>query len=252
MKESNRFLVAPIANQLAASFVDWNLKVRQQQALGTRRFLPMTKAKAGLEEEERQLEAFKIKHVGSTPDQLEANLQALSRLEAELQSNMDAISRLDEERILLSGVRSIEMNETAAPKRPGALTLAEESSGERTPESEAAVQGNISRRCSSVGQLRSVNARLAPMPVSAEDSAGSFDSNTEVRLQLISKGMQRLRRHQAALQQQIGSYQGKIDPVPVLEIQLAEPTRNYETSRQKYQSLLDKTLSAGMSEDHLE
>jgi polysaccharide biosynthesis transport protein len=182
--------------------------------LGTRRFLPMTKAKAGLEEEERQFEAFKIKHVGSTPDQLEANLQALSRLEAELQSNMDAISRLDEERILLSGVRSIEMNETAAPKRPGALTLAEESSGERTLESEAAVQGNISRRCSSVGQLRSVNARLAPMPVSAEDSAGSFDSNTEVRLQLISKGMQRLRRHQAVLQQQIGSYQGKIDPVP--------------------------------------
>jgi succinoglycan biosynthesis transport protein ExoP len=96
-----------------------------------------------------------------------------------------------------------------------------------------------------LGQLRSVNARLAPMPVSAEDSAGSFDSNTEVRLQLISKGMQRLRRHQAVLQQQIGSYQGKIDPVPVLEIQLAEPTRNYETSRQKYQSLLDKTLSRG-------
>jgi succinoglycan biosynthesis transport protein ExoP len=32
-------------------------------------------------------------------------------------------------------------------------------------------------------------------------------------------------------------------------VTVAELTRNYETSRQNYQSLLDKTLSAGMSQD---
>jgi capsular polysaccharide biosynthesis protein len=37
--------------------------------------------------------------------------------------------------------------------------------------------------------------------------------------------------------------------VPVLETQLTELTRNYEVSKQNYQSLLDKTLSAGMSEE---
>src|SRR6185437_7637201 len=50
------------------------------------------------------------------------------------------------------------------------------------------------------------------------------------------------------LQHQMQTYQWKVDSVPVLETQLAELTRNYEASRQNYQSLLDKTFSAGMSE----
>jgi succinoglycan biosynthesis transport protein ExoP len=45
------------------------------------------------------------------------------------------------------------------------------------------------------------------------------------------------------------TYQWKVDSVPVLETQLAQLTRNYEASRQNYQSLLDKTFSAGMSEE---
>jgi succinoglycan biosynthesis transport protein ExoP len=85
MKDSNRFLVAPIANQLAASFVDWNLKVRQQQALGTRRFLSdeLAKAKVGLEEQERQLETFKNQTRGinarSARDKSPGALAAASR-----------------------------------------------------------------------------------------------------------------------------------------------------------------------------
>src|SRR6185437_1715583 len=51
------------------------------------------------------------------------------------------------------------------------------------------------------------------------------------------------------LQHQMQTYQWKVDSVPVLETQLAELTRNYEASRQNYQSLLDKTFSAGMSEE---
>jgi capsular polysaccharide biosynthesis protein len=61
--------------------------------------------------------------------------------------------------------------------------------------------------------------------------------------------MQRLKKQEAAIQQQISSYQANVDAVPVLETQLAELTRNYDASRQNYQSLLDKTFSAGMAED---
>jgi uncharacterized protein involved in exopolysaccharide biosynthesis len=98
-------------------------------------------------------------------------------------------------------------------------------------------------------QLKNVNTRLSAMPEPAANSADAYDPATQVRLGLIAKEIDRHNKQIASLQAQIGGYQNKVQSVPVLETQLAELTRNYETSRQNYQSLLDKRLSAGMSED---
>ena len=98
-------------------------------------------------------------------------------------------------------------------------------------------------------QLNNTNTRLATMPESRINSTPPYDSNTQVRLALIDKELQRHKQQQEVFQQQIRSYQGKVESVPALETQLSELTRNYEVSRQNYQSLLDKTLSAGMSEE---
>src|SRR6185312_1538345 len=91
-EDRDRMLVARITNQLAASFIDWTLKVRQQQAISTTQFLgsELQRAKQGLEQQEDQLEAFKMRHAGSTPDELNANLQTLSRLQSETESHVDA------------------------------------------------------------------------------------------------------------------------------------------------------------------
>ena len=244
-------LVANVANHLASSFIEWNLRVRQQQALGTTEFLSkeLQQAKQSLEEQEVQLEAFKMKHVGATPDELNGNLQALSRLQAETQSNTDTISRLDQERILLTQVKPTELRDTASLTERGRL-LQEK----RRLEGEL---WNLKRQFTDTypdviavtEQLKNLNARLATMPEPPANSTESYDTNSQVRLGLIDKELQRHGQQQAALQQQIQSYQWKVDSVPVLETQLAQLTRNYETSRQNYQSLLDKTFSAGMSEE---
>ncbi len=250
-EDTDRFLVAEIANQLASSFINGNLRVRQQQALGTTEFLSneLEEARKSLEQQEKQLAAFKMEHAGSTPDQVNVNLQALSRLQSEVQTNSDAISRLDQERILLTQMKPTEVRDTASLSERG-RTLQEK----HRLETEL---WNLKRQFTDTypdviaasEQLKNVNAKLATMPEPSPDSADSYDSNTQVRLSLIDKDLQRHRAQQAVLQRQIGSYQGKVDSVPVLETQLAELTRNYEVSRQNYQSLLDKTFSAGMSEE---
>jgi succinoglycan biosynthesis transport protein ExoP len=250
-EDEDRSLVAKVANHLAASFIEWNLKVRQQQALGTTEFLSneLRQAKQSLEEQENQLEVFKMKHAGATPDELTGNLQALSRLQAETQSNMDAISRLDQERILLTQVKPTELRDTASLTERGRL-LQEK----RRLESEL---WNLKRQftdtypdvIAATQQLKNLNSRLAAMPEPPANSPDSYDTNSQIRLGLIDKELQRHRQQQATVQQQIQSYQWKVDSVPVLETQLAQLTRNYETSRQNYQSLLDKTFSAGMSEE---
>lgn len=249
-EDKNRMLVAQVTNQLASSFIDWNLKVRQQQAISTTQFLgsELQRAKEGLEEQESQLEAFKMKHAGATPDELNANLQALSRLQSEAQSNVDAISRLDQERILLTQVKPIDTQSTPLTERDRLLQEKHRLENERW---------SLKRQFTDTypdviavtEQLKNVNARLGTMPESAKNSVEPYDPNTQVRITLIEKEIQRHKAQIALLQQQMQAYQGKVDSVPVLETQLAELTRNYEASRQNYQSLLDKTFSAGMSEE---
>ena len=249
--DADRQLVAPVANQLAESFIDWNLKSRQQQAIVTTQFLTneLAQAQNSLQEQEAALQNFRMQHVGATPDQLDGNLQALSRLQAEVQSNVDAISRLDEERILLSQPKSSENRD------PSSLTERERLIQERSRlDNELA---NLRRQYTDTypdvvaaqGQLDTINARMAKLPQPGSQADEIFDPSTRVKLSLITKEIDRHKTQITTLRSQIGSYQGKVQSVPVLETQLAELTRNYETSRQNYQSLLDKKLSAGMSED---
>src|SRR5215831_7111686 len=56
--------VARVANELAASFIDWNLKSREQQSIDTTDFLnnQLATAKGSLEEQEKKLSAFKLRH----------------------------------------------------------------------------------------------------------------------------------------------------------------------------------------------
>jgi polysaccharide biosynthesis transport protein len=249
--DKDRWQVASVTNRLASSFIDWNLRNRQQQATVTTQFLAneLEQAKTSLEEQESALQAFRMQHIGSTPDQLNVNMQAISRLQADIQSNVDAISRLDEERILLTQQRRVDTRD------PSALTERDKLLLERNRLENDLL--NLRRQYTDTypdvvddeAQLKAVNTRLANMPEPPKGSPNMYDASTEMRLSLIDKQVERHKEQIASLQQQIGSYQGKVQSVPVLETRMAELTRNYETSRQNYQSLLDKSLSAGMSED---
>ncbi len=249
--DENRQLVAPVANQLAASFIEWNLKARQQQALITTQFLSseLDKAQKSLEEQEAALQSFRLQHSGATPDQLDGNLQALSRLQAEVQSHEDAISRLDEERILLSQQNP---NETRTPStlgERGQLMLEKSRLTNELLNLKRQFTDSYPDVVTDKAQLERVNARLAALPEPVVGSTEMYDSATQLRLGMLSKQIDRHRQQILVLQQQTAGYQSKVQSVPILETELAELTRNYETSRQSYQSLLDKTLSAGMSED---
>jgi succinoglycan biosynthesis transport protein ExoP len=249
--DQDRWLVAPVANQLAESFIDWNLKSRQQQALVTTQFLSneLEQAQNSLQEQEAALQAFRMQHIGATPDQLGANLQALSRLQADVQANTDAISRLDEERIMLSQPRQVDASDPSTLSERGRLLKERHRLENDLLNLKRQYTDTYPDVVNEKAQLDAVNAQLASLPEPPASSTETYDSSIQMRLNFIRKETDRRKQQLASLQQQISSYQGKVQSVPVLETRLAELTRNYETSRQNYQSLLDKRLSAGMSED---
>ena len=100
------------------------------------------------------------------------------------------------------------------------------------------------------GRLKIVEDRLKSMPPDPPIVAEVQDNSaSSVRLQLIDREAKRLGEDQKRLQEQMASYRGKVDAVPVREQEMAELNRNYSVSKEHYQSLLDKTFSAGMAAD---
>jgi protein tyrosine kinase modulator len=252
----HRETVAKVANQLAASFIDWNNKNREQQAQDTTEFLDaqLKEAKQNLEEQEAKVSAFKMRHLGEMPEQQSANLQALSQLQTQFQANVESLNRLEVERTLLS--RGLENSGSGVVKAAPPITERAKLEAQRQ-QLKTQLQDLQNRYTSQhpevvemAARLQRVEDRLKVLPPDPPITASAQDNNAvAVRLQLLDRETKRVNDEQAKLTQQMNAYRGKVDAVPVVEQQMAELNRNYGVSKEHYQSLLDKTFSAGMAAD---
>src|SRR5262245_1926717 len=96
--------VAQVTNTIASFYIDENLKVREQQAAGTAEFLgaQLTEVKQKLEEQEKRLSQFKERYMGQLPEQLQANIAVLERLNTQLRLNGEKRDRVSEQRAALA------------------------------------------------------------------------------------------------------------------------------------------------------
>src|SRR3989337_2912963 len=92
-----------VTSNLASFFIDENLKIREQYSEGTSEFLSseLEKAKQDLEEQEKKIKDFKEKTIGELPEQLEANLRTLDRLQMELQNIHGALKNAEDKKLFL-------------------------------------------------------------------------------------------------------------------------------------------------------
>jgi polysaccharide chain length determinant protein (PEP-CTERM system associated) len=247
--------VAQVANQLAASFIEWNVKSREQQSQDTTEFLDaqLKEAKQNLEQQEARLSAFKMRHLGEMPEQQAANMQALTQLQTQFQANADALNRLEVERTLLS--RGLESPNPGEAKTAPVLTERAKLEDERR-KLRAHLQDLQNRYTSAhpevvdtASQLQRVEDRLKILPPDPVVVVAQDNTAVTVRLQLIDRESKRLTQDQERITGQMASYRSKVDAVPVREQEMAELNRNYSVSKDHYQSLLDKTFSAGMAAD---
>jgi succinoglycan biosynthesis transport protein ExoP len=248
--------VAQVANQLASSFIEWNVKSREQQAQDTTEFLEsqLKEAKQNLEVQEARLSAFKMRHLGEMPEQQPANMQALTQLQAQFQANVDGLNRLEVERTLLS--RGLESNNSGSVKTVPVVTERAKLEGERQL-LKTQLQDLQNRYTSAhpevvdtAARLQRVEDHLKALPPDPPVVAEVKDNTAvSVRLQLIDRESKRLTDDQKRITDQMNSYRAKVDAVPVREQEMAELNRNYSVSKDHYQSLLDKTFSAGMAAD---
>jgi polysaccharide chain length determinant protein (PEP-CTERM system associated) len=280
---SDPVMVTRVANRLADLYVEQNLKTREGQAAGTSDFLDtqLRDAKKHLDEMEAQVSAYKLQHNGELPQQENVLAGALGRLQTELEANRDAINRAHQNRVILeSSINAMEATLTAQilawqqaqqQEDQPVLTVGPVTPKSKLPDIEAAytqLRAKYGDNHPDVVSLRSElenargSSRQGPPGSSASRSVTpALAEPPEIgrtRQQLDGlkaqlKGSDTELANRNAEQQRIlrdlGSYQKRIERLPIREQELAQMTRDYEVSKENYKSLLDKKMAAGMSLD---
>lgn len=87
--DANPRLAMLVANKLASLFIEENLKVREQQAIGTSQFLEdeINRYRERIREKEKAIFEFKRKYMAELPEQRASNESLLGQLQNQLQIN---------------------------------------------------------------------------------------------------------------------------------------------------------------------
>jgi polysaccharide chain length determinant protein (PEP-CTERM system associated) len=94
--------VMEVTNKLATLFIEENVKVREMRAEKTADFLSkeLSAMEDKLKRKEHEIRDIKERHMGQLPQQLDANLRVLERLQQQLQTTSESL-RATEDRIIL-------------------------------------------------------------------------------------------------------------------------------------------------------
>jgi len=133
-------IVTVVTNKLASLFIEENLKLREQQAQGTTEFLTLelNATKAKLEDQEKMVTQFKKQFMYELPDQRDANLNILGKLQQQLQTISDILKSAQDRKLVIQKQLN-EMKNMAA-----LLTRQEDVKEEKAPISNTATLSSSS------------------------------------------------------------------------------------------------------------
>ena len=235
--------VAQITNTLASFYIEENLKARERQATGTAQFLSaqLEETRARLDEQERRVSEFKKRYAGELPQQLVANMAAVEQLNTQLRLN-----HLN--RMLLEQKRELGDAPTAADnvtlgltpdERLAALNRQVEDLGARFTDSHPVI---IAKKAA-IAALKERIARDQPSgnkPDARPSVKGAAGRGGEVSV---------FKDDEARLRNALAIYEQRVANAPVREQQFQEISRDYESTKELYQSLIKRHGEAQLAEN---
>jgi polysaccharide chain length determinant protein (PEP-CTERM system associated) len=261
-----------VTERLVSLFVDENARQRETIAEGTDQFLAaeVSTARARLEETERRLEAYKRQYGGQLPEQLQANVTALQSVQVQIQTLNESIARDSSELLIvqreltdLTGTNSSTGDSDVVDTTP-ITTVYDEALSKARATLEALEQRltpdhpDVSRQRRTVADLEEkVQAAQLRRPLSPTASPGgntrassaanarrSRIAELRQREQLLMSQIANKQKDIAVRQGQAAAYQSRVDAAPAREAELISVNRDYETLKNRYNTLLARSEEA--------
>ncbi len=267
----NPRIAQQVTNELTSLFIEENLQARTQQSVSTTSFLEsqLDQARKDLAEQEQRLREYKSRYLGELPEQQQSNLQILSSLETQLHATSTALERAEQQKIYLESLKAeYQSMQKALGAREGGAAMPPKAVAEATlrdlDKQLANLQAKYTSRHPDIDHVKeqiagwqAIHKQLEVQQAEAQKSGKATASagptgdptlaEVESRLKATDAEIQSNKRATNQLRGQIGAFQSRLNLTPLREEQLAEVTRNYENSRQYYQSLLQKKLQSELA-----
>jgi polysaccharide chain length determinant protein (PEP-CTERM system associated) len=251
--------VAQVANTLASFYVEQNLEVRERQAAGTAEFLKaqVTGVRGRLDEQERLLSEFKKRHLGELPQQLDANLATIERLDAQLRSNGD------------SQMRAVERREALLRQLADAGAL----SGPGPDAGPDAIEEQIAKLKQELMQLRARYSDKYPDVIRAKEEIAALErelsqktsnppkstkpvvvgrspyvTRTRQTLTEVEAEINILKSQEKRFRSALAAYLGRVENIPKREQEFKELSRDYDRTKELYASLQKRYEEAQLAE----
>jgi len=238
---NNPMLAMEVANELASLFIKENIKFREQLMEGATDFIDgeSINLKKTLEQQEHELTRFKETYAGELPEQMDAALRTLDRLQLSLQTTKAAIKT----------IRSMKTAERVEQRVDPLLQSWQDQKQKLTT-----LQRKYKDNHPDVLALKKDIKELEDQVTDQGKKGASHRDGSELPLEFLAKSensveLADLREREQKTEAQIQDLERRVENMPKREQQLAILLRDYDNTKANYQTLLDKKLTAKISEN---
>lgn len=258
---NNPQLAQQICTEVTSMFMEQNARSMEQQASRTTSFIgqQLGEAKAKLDEQDAKLAQFKRQYIGLLPEAEQRNLSLLGSLNSELDATSQALTRAQQDKAFNETLLSQqESTWKASQKGQNPETLEEQM---RTRQEQLTVlESRYTEEHPDVVKLKN---EIVELKKKIEQTQGADDSSSKSRKATEPPQIQQLRvriqqgelnyaelvKRQAKIQDQIRVLESHIEASPMVELQMKELTRNYQSALDFYNELSRKRDSSTMARD---
>ncbi len=247
--------VAQVANQIAAMFIEENLKAREQQSYGTADFLEseLQKTAQALQDKESELAVIRSKYIQDLPESEQFHVQESENLRMQLRGIEDHINRDQQEKVYLQSLMS-----TSAPTVDMDLASGSSANSSQLDSLQTKLANLQMRYGPAHPDVRRVQAQIdelkgkqgnnpaSPVPNAPPSGSGkkAYNPVLESQIEKLSQDIDDQKKHAQELQNEIDFHVSKIERVPIFQQKTAGIMRDYDTLKARYTQLLDKKLAA--------
>jgi len=250
-------IVTVVANKLASLFIEENLKLREQQAVGTTEFLTteLQATKEKLEAQGQTLADYKRRNMGSLPEQRDTNFRILEQLQTQLQRNEESVRALEDRKLLI-------LKQMAEIENP-TVSTSDKSGSPAAPQAKGSPEARIDDLKKLLADLQSRYTDKHPDIVSTKKRIADLEKNKDTMsvkndpkyremagaIAAINMHISRMQAEGERLQAQVGQYRGRIEGTTQREQEMASMLQEYNNTRLQYDTLIKKSEEAQQAEN---
>jgi polysaccharide chain length determinant protein (PEP-CTERM system associated) len=251
-----------VCTAITSMFIEQSIRQRQEHSETTTKFLAqeLANAKAGLDEQDAKLAAFKSHYAGELPENGPTNLNLLTGLTSQLDASTQALSRAQQDKtfnesLLSQQVAAWQASQTG--RDPETLEQQLIAAQAHLAQLEISYTNDYPDVIKAKNDIASLQKKIADgdgpnkLPGSGKSPKSSIEPSQiqQLRAQIHNDEMiiGAKTKEQEQIRKQIGVYQERIQSSPAVEQQYKELTRGYQTAQQSFDELQKKRDNSEMA-----